>query len=108
MLEDVYAERQAREAEDVPEVDEQGKKLTKKQQAAARKKAEAERTKQTQDEGTRIEPKVRWTPCMLLVCCAAHLLLESLLLARMLMRVGCLCLTKAGKLLRSQPGARCV
>ena len=59
LLEDVHAERQAREAEDVPEVDEDGKKLTKKQQAAAKKKAEAERTKQTQDEGTRIEPKVR-------------------------------------------------
>lgn len=58
LLEDVHAERQAREAEDIPEVDEHGKKLTKKQQAAAKKKAEAERTKQTQDEGTRIEPKV--------------------------------------------------
>ena len=58
MLEDVHAERQAREAEGIPEVDEDGKKLTKKQQAAAKKKAEAERTKQTQDEGTRIEPKV--------------------------------------------------
>ncbi len=58
LLEDVHAERQAREAEDIPEVDEHGKKLTKKQQAAAKKKAEAERTKQTQDECTRIEPKV--------------------------------------------------
>ena len=42
----------------MPAVDEQGKKLTKKQQAAAKKKAEAERTKQDQDEGTRIEAKV--------------------------------------------------
>ena len=58
LLEDVHAERQAREAEDIPEVDEHGKKLTKKQQAAAKKKAEAERTKQTQDEGTRIDAKV--------------------------------------------------
>lgn len=39
-------------------MDEHGKKLTKKQQAAAKKKAEAERTKQDQDEGTRIEAKV--------------------------------------------------
>lgn len=58
LLEDIHAERAAKEAEEIPEVDEHGKKLTKKQQAAAKKAAEAERTRQTQDEGTRIDPKV--------------------------------------------------
>jgi uncharacterized protein YdaU (DUF1376 family) len=58
LLEDVHAERLAKAAEDIPEVDEHGKKLTKKQQAAAKKKADADRTRQTQDEGTRIDPKV--------------------------------------------------
>ena len=58
LLEDVHAERLAKAAEDIPEVDEHGKKLTKKQQAAAKKKADAERTKQSQDKGTRIDPKV--------------------------------------------------
>ena len=59
LLEDLQAERQVKEAEEVPEVDEAGKKLTKKQQTAAKKKAEAERTKQTQDEGSRIDPKAK-------------------------------------------------
>ncbi len=60
LLEDLQAERQVKEAEEIPEVDEHGKKLTKKQQAAAKKKAEAERTKQTQDEGSRIDPKANF------------------------------------------------
>ncbi len=60
LLEDLQAERQVKEAEEIPEVDEHGKKLTKKQQTAAKKKAEAERTKQTQDEGSRIDPKANF------------------------------------------------
>jgi hypothetical protein len=77
LLEDVHAERLAKAAEDIIEVDEHGKKLTKKQQAAAKKKADAERTKQSQDEGTRIDPKVtRLTLVPMLHDCKGHLRLN--------------------------------
>lgn len=73
LLEDVHAEALAKAAEDLPEVDEHGKKLTKKQQAAAKKKADAERTKQSQDEGTRVDPKVtRFTLVLILHDCKGH------------------------------------
>ena len=73
LLEDLQAERQVKEAEEIPEVDEHGKKVTKKQQVAAKKKAEAERSKQTQDEGTRIDPKASFSAmCLSLSFPIAH------------------------------------
>ena len=75
LLEDLQAERQVKEAEEIPEVDEAGKKLTKKQQTAAKKKAEAERTKQTQDEGSRIDPKASFNAmCLSLLVLSPSLL----------------------------------
>ena len=60
MLEDKYAELQAaKESPDVPEVDEEGKPLTKKARKELLKAAEKEREKRTAAESQRVDPEVK-------------------------------------------------
>ena len=69
VVEEKFEEMQAaKESPEIPEVDEDGKPLTKKARTALLRAAEKEREKRLSAASDRIKPEVTSAPCTVLVC----------------------------------------